>query len=80
MTPDFLIAEKNTADGIVYVVLPTHLSAQNWLFARCEPSERRPLSAHLNHARFQQFKSDAAVADLSFRHSFSAGAESGKVQ
>ena len=80
MNPDFLIAEKHTADGVVYVVLPTHISAQNWLFARCDASEKRNLSAHLSDARFQQFKSDVALADMSFRHSFSAGVEPGKVQ
>jgi hypothetical protein len=80
MTPDFIISEKHTAAGTVYIVLPTHLTALNWLFARVEASERRSMSAHLVGDSFTKFKSDAALADMSFRHSFSAGLEPGKVQ
>jgi hypothetical protein len=80
MTPDFLISEKHTVAGIVYVVLPMHISALNWLFARVEASERRSMSAHLNAERFAHFKSEAALADMSFKHSFSQEVGPGKVQ
>jgi hypothetical protein len=73
MNPDFIISEKHTANGSIYIVLPTHITAQNWLFARVDASERRSLSAHLVHARYVQLQSDAALANLTFKHPFSAG-------
>jgi hypothetical protein len=75
VSPDFIISEKHTSEGVVYVVLPTHITALNWLFAHVEASERRKMSAHLVGDRFAQFKSDAALADLSFKHHFSEGAQ-----
>jgi hypothetical protein len=80
MNPDFLISEKHTSDGVVYIVLPTHISALNWLFARVTETERRKMSAHLVGDRFAQFKQQAAASDMSFHHSFSAGVEPGQIQ
>jgi hypothetical protein len=80
MNPDFIISEKHTADGAVYIVLPTHISALNWLFARVTASERRQMSAHLDEGRYAQFQSDAAIAKLTFKHSSAAGLAPEKVQ
>jgi hypothetical protein len=80
MNPDFIISEKHTANGSIYIVLPTHITALNWLFARVTATERRQMSAHLDEGRFAQFKSDAAVSKLIFTHSFSAGLAPEKVQ
>jgi hypothetical protein len=80
MRPDFIISEKHTAEGSVYIVLPTHISALNWLFARVTAAERRQMSAHLVGDRFAQFKQEAAASDMSFHHSFSAAAEPEQIQ
>jgi hypothetical protein len=67
MKPDFIIAEKHTADGSVFIVLPTNTMALTWLFARVTATERRQLSAHLDEGRYAQFKSDAAISNLTIR-------------
>jgi hypothetical protein len=80
MKPDFIIAEKHTAAGSVFIVLPTHITALNWMFAHVEASERKKMSAHLVESRFAQFKSDAVLASMTLTHSFSAGLAPEKVQ
>ena len=80
MNPDFIISEKHTAEGVVYVVVPTNITALNWLFAHVEAGERREMSARLVGDRLAHFKSEAALGDLSFTHLFSKHAEPGKVQ
>jgi hypothetical protein len=67
MKPDFIIAEKHTAAGSVFIVLPTNTMALTWLFARVTATERRQLSAHLDEGRYAQFKSDAAISNLTIR-------------
>lgn len=66
MRPDFIIRQKPEQDGMVYIVVPTHTGAQNWMFAHVEPTERRTMSAHLSDARLAQFKSDAGVEHMTF--------------
>ena len=80
MNPDFIISEKHTAAGSVFIVLPTHVTALNWLFAHVTAVERRQLSAHLDEGRYAQFQSDAAVAKLTFKHSSVAGLAPEKIQ
>lgn len=80
MNPDFIISEKHTAKGSVFIVLPTHITAQNWLFARVTKEERRQVCAHLDEGRLAQLKSDAALANLQFKHYFSAGLAPEQVQ
>lgn len=80
MNPDFIISEKHTAAGSVYIVLPTHTSAMNWLFAYATGTERRKVSAHLDEGRYAQFRSDATLANLSFKHFFSAARAPEQVQ
>lgn len=66
MRPDFIITHKPAAEGLLYIVLPTHVGALNWMFAHVEASERRQMSAHLVDSRLAQFKSDAALESLTF--------------
>lgn len=66
MRPDFIISEKLTAAGTVYIVLPTHVAALNWMFAHVTKDERRNMSAHLSHDRCQQLIADAAIEGMAF--------------
>jgi hypothetical protein len=66
MRPDFIITQKPTLAGMVYIVLPTHTGALSWMFAHVEATERKQMSAHLSDARLALFKSDAAVACMTF--------------
>ena len=66
MRPDFIIAQKPSAAGMVFIVVPTHTGALNWMFAHVEAIERRNTCAHLTDSRLAQFKSDAGVACMTF--------------
>jgi hypothetical protein len=71
MRPDFIITQQPTPGGMVYIVLPTHTGALNWMFAHVEATERRSMSAHLSDARLAQFKSDAEMEKFTFADSSS---------
>ena len=64
MNPDFLINQRSNAEGVFYIVTPTHTAALNWMLDRVQPRERRSLSAHLDFDRLQEFKSEAALAGM----------------
>lgn len=66
MRPDFIISQRPSASGMVYIVVPTHTGAQNWMFAHVEPTERRTMSAHLSESRLAVFKGDAGVESMTF--------------
>jgi|GEM_PF-5661303 hypothetical protein len=79
MRPDFIITVKGAHEDMVYIVLPTHTTALNWMFAHVQESERRNMSAHLGHESFMQFKSDMRAAGMSLSQPSSpqpAGGES----
>jgi hypothetical protein len=71
MRPDFIITQQPAPGGTVYIVLPTHTGALNWMFAHVEATERRSMSAHLSDARLAQFKGDAGVEKFTFADSHS---------
>jgi len=66
MRPDFIISQRLNAAGPIFIIVPTHTGALNWMFAHVEASERRSTTAHLVDARLAQFKSDAALASYTF--------------
>lgn len=66
MRPDFIISQKPSARGMIFIVVPTHTGALNWMFAHVEATERRISTAHLSDARLAQFKNDAGVACMTF--------------
>jgi hypothetical protein len=66
MRPDFIITVKGAHDALVYIVLPTHVPALNWMFAHVDASERRGMSAHLGLERFTQFKAEVRDASMTF--------------
>jgi len=78
MRPDFIISQQPAQGGTVYIVLPTHTGALNWMFAHVEATERRSMSAHLSDARLAQFRSDAGIENFTFTDSFSLGLAPGK--
>jgi hypothetical protein len=64
MRADFIITQKLVEGELKYVIVPTHTAALNWMFAHVAAGERRSTTAHLVDARFAQFKSDAAIENL----------------
>jgi hypothetical protein len=79
VNPDFIITVKGAHADLVYIVLPTHVGALNWMFAHVEPGERRSMSAHLDLERFMQFEVDVRDAAMTFSQPSSpqpAGGES----
>jgi hypothetical protein len=64
MRPDFIITQKQSPDGPISIVLPTHTAALNWMFAHVHAAARRGMSAHLGSDALAHFKSEVAVASM----------------
>ena len=64
MRPDFIIHQRSTGEGLIYVITPTHTRALNWMFAHVQATERRQICAHLTCDRLAEFRSDAAIAAM----------------
>ncbi|MFL6310618.1 MAG: hypothetical protein ACJ71W_00805 [Terriglobales bacterium] len=66
MRPDFIITQRQSPDGPTSIVLPTHTGALNWMFAHVDAATRHGMSAHLGSEKLAHFKSEVAVAGMTF--------------